>query len=631
MKEYIHEKLDSCKNPAIEKHYNVVVVGGGLSGLCAAISSARTGAKTAIIQDRSVFGGNASSEMRMCICGASCHWGKKDASETGVIMELQLENKAINDSYNYSIWDGVLWSNALKEKNLDVYMNTTMDEVEAHNGHIENVTCYQMSTEKRFKFTSDIYIDSTGLGTLSAFAGADYRIGTEGKDEFGDKSAPDKAHGGTMGNTILFVACDTGHPVEFKKPDWAYTFDESWFVHRYHGETTVYHTADDVIVLPKGKSFDAVPGQLVEKYDVKSGYWWLELGGDWDNIIKDAEDLRWEIYKTVYGVWDHIKNGGSHGAENFELLWIGTYPGIRESRRITGDYVLTEDDIRSNRVFDDAVAFGGWPMDVHTPGGFAAKGQIPSVVMSYDGLFSIPYGCYCAKDVDNLMMTGRIISCSKVAMGATRVMGTCAVGGQAAGTAAAMASLRGESPREFGKKHIQELRQQLLKDDCYIPGVKNTDEKDLALKAVVSATSQKQKAENVINGISRNVGETINLWESDGISSKGESLFLKWDKVQKINQIRVTFDPNLSEERTITVSKSFIDREPIGVAKELVKDYMIIGYKGQDKVFEKPIKNNIHRHCITDLEKTEEVDSIEIKVISTNGIEDARIFEVRVY
>lgn len=100
----------------------------------------------------------------------------------------------------------------------------------------------------------------------------------------------------------------------------------------------------------------------MEKYDVKSGYWWIELGGDWDDIIKQSEDIRWELYRTVYGVWDHIKNGGDHGAENYELVWVGNLGGMRESRRLLGDYVLKEQDILSNRIFEDAVAYGGWPM-----------------------------------------------------------------------------------------------------------------------------------------------------------------------------------------------------------------------------------------------------------------------------
>lgn len=633
MKNYVHEKPSPSQNPAIEKKYQVVVVGGGMSGLCAAIASARQGAKTCLIQDRSVYGGNASSENKMHISGASCHWGKKNAAETGILMELQLDNKYLNDSYNYSIWDGVLWAKVKQTENLDSFMNTTMDRVFSNGQKIEAIECYQMTTENRIRFEADIFIDATGNGSLAYFAGNEYKIGRESSDEYDEKDAPKTPDGETMGNTIYFVAHDTGHPVKFIKPDWAYSYpDETRFKHRYHGDITVYHDADDVVVLKPDESYEDHGDQLVEKYDVKSGYWWIELGGDWDDIIKQAEDIRWELYKVIYGVWDHIKNQGDHGAENYELDWVGNLSGWRESRRIMGKYVLTENDILSNRVFPDGVAYGGWPMDEHVAGGFDAVGGIPSKVRSFDGFYSIPYGCYVARDIENLMLAGRDISASKLAMGSTRVMATCAIGGQAAGTAAAMASLRGLSPEEFGEKHIQDLRQQLLKDDCYILGLSNEDEGDLARNAKVSATSEKSGAEasKVINGYSRNIGSDINEWISDGISPSGEKLTLKLDGAHKVNQVRITFDPDLSEERCISVSKAFIEKEPLGPAKDLVKDYDITLLLNGKAVLTKEITGNYQRLCISDFEGVE-ANEVEIIVKSTNGAKDAKIFEVRVY
>jgi hypothetical protein len=633
MKQFIREIPQSSRNPAVKLKYDVVVVGGGMSGLCAAMASARQGAKTALIQDRSVFGGNASSETRMHISGASCHWGKKDAAETGILMELQLTNKYLNDGYNYSIWDGVLWSAAVDTKNLDLYMNTTMDLVLSDGQEIQSIECYQMNTEKRFSFEAQIFLDCTGHATLGYFAGAEYVIGREASHEFDEKDAPAKRDGETMGNTIYFCARDTGHPVKFIRPSWAYTFDESDFLHRYHGDIVVYHDANDVVVLKPGEDYADHADQLVEKYDVQSGYWWIELGGDWDDIIADAEDIRYELYKCVYGVWDHIKNGGDHGAENYELVWVGSVPGTRESRRLIGTYVLTENDILSNRVFPDAVAYGGWPMDEHTAGGLRAKGQIPSKVRSFDGLFSIPYGCYCSKTIRNLMMAGRDISATKLAMGATRVMGTCAVGGEAVGTAAAMAAIRGLTPEEFGKRHMEELRQTLLKNDCYIPGCANADPEDLARTAAVSASSEREEyeAKNVINGVTRRVGEKSNLWRSNGMSPDGETLTLSWDHPVPLRQVRLTLDPNLSEERCISVSKAFIDKEPLGVAKELVRDYEILALKGGATVFRLLETDNHQRLKVHDLPDMIECDTLTIRVIATNGDEDARVFELRAY
>ena len=634
MKQFIREIPCPSLNPPVHLHYDVVFVGGGMSGLCGAIASARQGARTALIQDRSVFGGNASSETRMHISGASCHWGKKDAAETGILMELQLENKHINDSYNYSIWDGVLWSAAKAQKNLDIYMNTTMDLVHSDGKKIQSIECYQMNTEIRYGFSAEIFVDSTGNGTLGYFAGAEYAIGREASCEYQEKDAPAVRDGETMGNTLYFVAEDVGHSVKFVKPGWANTYpDESMFKHRYHGDIVVYHDADDVVVLKPGEDYADHADQLVEKYDVKSGYWWIELGGDWDDIIRQAEDIRWELYKIIYGVWDHIKNQGDHGAENYELKWVANVAGTRESRRLMGDYILTENDILANRVFDDGICYGGWPMDEHVAGGFWAKGSIPSKVRSFPGFYSIPYGCYCSNTISNLMMAGRNISASKLAMGSTRVMGTCAAGGEAVGIAAAQAALRGMTPRAYGETHIQELRQILLYNDLYLMGCKNTDPHDLARTATVTASSERIgfEAEMVISGVTRREGDCSNMWCSNGIGAQGETLSLKLAAPHAVRQVYLVLDPNLSEERCISVSKAFLEKEPIGDAPELLKDYTVELLREGEVVISMPITNNYQRRNVLDLPEAVEADTVLIHVHSTHGCSDAHIYEVRVY
>lgn len=633
MKEYIHEIPDYRVREPERREYDVVVVGGGLGGVCAAIASARTGAKTAIVQERSVFGGNASSEIRMHVGGASCHWGKENAAETGILMELQLANQRLNFDHNFSIWDGVLWSTVRETENLDSYLNTVMYRVLSDGERIEAVDCYQSTTESSYRMRGDIYIDATGNGSLGYFAGAEYRIGCEDVTTYREDSARAQRSGETMGNTIMFCSRDTGHPVPFVKPDWAYTFDEEDLEYRYHGDITVYHDADKVVVLRPEESYEDHRDQLVEKYDSQSGYWWIELGGDWDDIIRQAEDIRYELYKCVYGIWDHIKNRGDHGAENYELVWVGNQPGIREGRRLEGVYTLTENDIRANRVSAQDVAYGGWPMDEHTAGGLWAKGEIPSRVRSFDGFYGVPYGCYCSKTICNLMMAGRNIGASKLAMGSTRIMGTCAVGGQAAGTAAALACRYGCTPVQLGDAHMEELRQTLLRDDCYIPGCKNEDESDLALCAEVSASSWRSGAgpEKVINGIARNRKDEQNCWCSEGISPRGELLTLKLPKAEKLGQLRLTFDPNLSQEHCISLSKVFIEKIPKGVPKELVKDYTISLYCRKELVYMQHVRDNYQRLNILELPAQVCADTVEIRITATNGCADARVFEVRLY
>jgi hypothetical protein len=307
-------------------------------------------------------------------------------------------------------------------------------------------------------------------------------------------------------------------------------------------------------------------------------------------------------------------------------------PGIREIRRLIGDYMLKQNDIYANRIFEDAVAYGGWPMDEHTAGGLWAKGQVPSRVYSFDGLYSIPYRCYYSKNINNLMMAGRNISCTKLGMSSTRVMGTCAVGGQAVGTAAAMTVKYNCTPRDIGKYHIKRLQQQLLKDDCYIPGIVNEDDNDLAKKSIVTATSELKgcEAANVINGITRSVGDVSNMWESDGIAERGEELAFKLDKEHKLRQVRLTFDPNLSEEKCISISKAFIDKQLKGVPCELVKECEVEIKKAEDVVFSKKLTDNYQRLVIVDLPEVA-ADTVIVRVLQTNGYKNARIFEVRIY
>lgn len=157
---------------------------------------------------------------------------------------------------------------------------------------------------------------------------------------------------------------------------------------------------------------------------------------------EDAEEICDELLRSIYGVWDHLKNGGDHGAQNLDLGWVGIVPGYRESRRLEGDYLLNENDVWANRLFPDAVAYGGWAMDEHTPGGLRDLDKLPSRILNFSGIYTIPYRCYYSRNVDNLMMAGRDISASKMAFGTTRLMGTCSIGRQAVGTAAAMAVAR---------------------------------------------------------------------------------------------------------------------------------------------------------------------------------------------
>ena len=595
---------------------DVAVIGGGLSGVCAALAAARHGTDTVIIQNRPVFGGNASSEVRMHICGANCHARKPDLAETGILEELLLANKAVNHNFSFSVWDLVIWSRIRQQKGLRYFLNTTLDEVTTDDGRIVSAVCRQSTTERIYEVRAKIFIDATGNATLGYYSGADFRMGSEARSEYGEPHAPEKGDNHTMGNTILFTAQDMGENMSFRAPDWAYKFTEADLVGRAHGNTTRDH----------GKN------GIREEYSAASGYWWIELGGDSGDIIDHAEEINDDLHRSLIGVWDHLKNAGEHGAENYELNWIGAVPGIRESRRLIGDYVLTEHDVLANRRFPDAVAYGGWPMDIHPPKGLFDPAP-PTNYIPFDGVYTIPYRCYYSRNVKNLMMAGRDISTGKMAFGSVRVMGTCAIGGQAVGTAAALAVRHGCDPAGIAD-HIGELQQTLLKDDCYIPGIRNTDEADFARSAVeISAGSWKAgfEPENVVSGVARAEDGKSHCYVSDGIRPGGETLTLRFGQTRRFTEIRAVFDPNLNAEIMVSMTRKVQEREVKGMPPELVKDFSVEIRSGGKAVWFHCVKDNISRLCILPVPEGISGDELRVTVTATYGCPDVRIFEIRAY
>ena len=605
--------------------YDVVVIGGGMSGICAALAAAGHGARTALVHDRHVLGGNASSEIRMHICGASENLAKPDLEESGILHEIMLDNKSRNDYYNFSIWDMVLFSTVKRQKNLTVYLSTAMESCEMGEGStIRSIDAYQLTTETHWKISGKVFIDCTGNATLGYYAEAEFRTGSEGRDEFGEPDAPGQPNKERMGNTLLFKAVDRGHPVAFKKPDFARTFTEEELKYRTHSAVHGAQIKGEV-----DKAYVRMTSFSTSSVDY--GYWWIELPGETDDIIDEYEQIRDELVSCIYGIWDHLKNGGDHGAENYDLEWVGMLPGSREGRRLIGDYILNENDILSNRQFEDAVAYGGWPMDIHTAKGLYDFDELPSRVISFDGAYTIPYRSYYSKNISNLMMAGRDISASKMAMGSTRVMGTCAVGGQAVGTAAALCIKYDCDPRG-AQEHMRELQQMLLKDDAYIPGIWNEDPKDLARRAKVTATSAREGCppENVINGISRDEDGHRNLWISGKGRTEGEMLTLHLADRQPVSEVHLTFDSNFHYPIKITLSRKRQAQQRIGVPPELIRDYTVTLWQGDKKAAKQTVTENVQRKNIVTFPTTE-CDRVTVMVHKTNGSNEAHIYEIRVY
>ncbi len=443
---------------------DVAVIGGGLAGVCAAITAARAGSRVVLVQDRPVLGGNASSEVRLWILGATSHMGNNNrwAREGGVIDEMLVENTYRNPEGNPLILDTIMLEMVVNEPNITLLLNTAVHDLEKSDADtIKSVSAFCSQNSTACEITAPVFVDASGDGIVGFLAGAAFRIGAEARSEFGEQFAPDEAHNELLGHTIYFYSKDTGRPVKFTPPRFA---------------------LHDITKIPRWRD--------IKFNDSGCRFWWLEWGGALDTI-HDSEKIKWELWKVVYGVWNHIKNSGQFpDAETLTLEWVGTIPGKRESRRFEGDYMIVQQDLVEQRWHDDAVSFGGWAIDLHPVEGVFSK-QPGCQQWHSKGVFQIPYRTMYSRNIKNLFLAGRIISASHIAFGSTRVMATCAHSGQAVGMAAAICARKKLLPRDLvAAPRMKELQRELIRIGQYIPGVALEDETDLARTAEISATSE---------------------------------------------------------------------------------------------------------------------------------------------
>lgn len=446
---------------------DLIVIGGGLSGVCCAITAARAGIKVILVQDRPVLGGNASSEVRLWVLGATSHMGNNNrwAREGGVIDELLVENMYRNAEGNPLIFDTILLEKVVSEPNITLLLNTAIYEVEKaprDSDKIEKINGFCSQNSTQYTLVAPLFCDASGDGIVGFLAGAAFRMGAESREEFGEQFAPTKEYGELLGHSMYFYSKDVGKPVKFVAPSFAHDVTQK---------------------VPKFRSFKA--------QDYGCRLWWIEYGGRLDTI-HDTEAIKWELWRVVYGVWNYIKNSGNFPeAENLTLEWVGTVPGKRESRRFEGDYMLTQQDIVEQRPHTDEVAFGGWSIDLHPADGvFAEIGQSSCNQWHSKGIYGIPYRCYYSRNVKNLFLAGRIISASHVAFGSSRVMATSAHGGQAVGMAAKVCIENRLFPRDISEtKYILTLQRELLKTGQHLPNHVLQDPQDLVQKAHIKASS----------------------------------------------------------------------------------------------------------------------------------------------
>ena len=487
-----------------------VVVGGGLAGLFAAVAAARGGIRVILVQDRPVLGGNASSEIRMGICGAH----GKGRKETGLLEELQLDNVYRNPLMRYTRWDDEMYSLAIQEKNLTLLLNTSINNVETDGSRIVSVNGWNGNEYCTYHVAGKLFADCSGDSILR-LSGAEFRRGREKMSEFDEDfllnpEGDDK----TMGNSILLQLRKCTEHIPFIPPPWAYHFDDDFFAKRTHG-----------------KEFNRTS---IRPWPENNNFWWMEYGGNIDTLA-DANEIQFELKKIAYGVWEYMKNHPDGRCRDYELDWIGSLPGKRESARFVGDFILSQNDIMAGGRFDDTVCYGGWTLDDHHPDAFRRVGHL-STHNSPPSPFGIPYRCLYSKNIDNLFFAGRNISCTHMGMSATRVMATCALMGQAVGTAAAIAARHGVTPRGVYQSYIRELQEQLMEDDVMLPGFARRVS-DTTLRAKTAFPVLQEPTD-------RDMDEADNgCWLAEG-----ESVLYEWNKPETISACRFVFDTVLEYE-----------------------------------------------------------------------------------
>lgn len=585
---------------------DICIIGGGLAGSFAAIEAARDGAKVVLMQDRPVLGGNASSEIRMWVRGAKGIFNR----ETGLISELEERNIYYNPTLCPSIFDATLYGMVQENKNIEILMNTTCLDAEVENGRILSITGWQLTTYTNYKVNAAIFIDCSGDSILAELVGAEYRHGREARNEYSEELGQSKEDARTMGMSIILAARETDHAVKFTPPPFANIYpDDSCF---------------------SGDIGQSIHAQVRDHKVATSGanLWWVELGGEC-NSIYDADKTRAELIACIYGVWDHIKNRGDHGMENWELEWVGALPGKRESRRYIGDYVMTESDIKSGGHFEDEIAYGGWPMDDHNPYGMRKNDEacLPSVMIPVSEPYGIPLRCLYSKNIKNLMFAGRNISVTHVALSSTRVMATCSLLGQAAGCAAAVAALKGITPREATLRYTATIQKILMDHGVFLPHIRREVSK-LTQRAVFNITDNERK--RLLNGVERPRVEA----DENSITQKiDDELTLHFDKPEKITSLRLCFDPDFTRESISDNKKMRVfamkihtgkDFKPVKVASTLVKDFIV--YVDGKEVAR--VENNFQHLVSVKLNTT--ANDISIKWISTHGAKEVRLFSVDV-
>lgn len=416
--------------PSRSESFDFVVVGGGVSGICAAVSAARLGLKTALVNDRPILGGNNSSEVRVHLGGEI---RLAPYPNLGNVLN-EFGHKVIGnakpaENYCDSAKDAIVAG----EKNLTLFAPYRFETSSVSDGKITSVVIRETSTGEALTLKSPMWADCTGDGTLGAKSGADFSYGRESKDVYGEPSGQESSDRIVLGSSTQWYSVKTDAPVEFPVFEYGLLFTE----------------------------------ESAQK--VAAGEWTWETGMNRD-MIAEAERIRDYGMLIVYSNWSWLKRNMPQYFSNRRLGWVAYVMGKRESRRLLGDYVLTENDLLACTDHDDATVTTSWSVDLHYPDpvnsqffpGQEFKSLCTQTPVDY---CTIPYRCLYSRNVDNLFMAGRDISVSHIALGCVRVMRTCAMEGEVVGMAASVCKRNSCSPRGLYEEHFPQL-QELMRKGC---------------------------------------------------------------------------------------------------------------------------------------------------------------------
>lgn len=442
LEKFRREKLNLPEEAPLAGEYDLVVVGAGIAGMSAAVSAARLGCKVALLNDRPVIGGNNSSEIRVHL------GGRIEAGPYKELGNLQKEfgptrggNAQPADYYE----DQKKMDWLLKEKNVSLFTNYRAIAVEKEGDRITAVIAKHIETGEEKRFEAPLFSDCTGDGTIGYLAGADYRMGRESRDEFGESTAPEQADKMTMGASVQWYSEDTKKASSFPQFEYGVDFNE----------------------------------KNCEK--VTMGEWTWETGMNYDQI-KDFERIRDYGMLVVYSNWSYLKNEMKENDvyKNRKLAWVAYISGKRESRRLMGDYILKEDDLRKHVVHEDGSAASTWSIDLHYPDPKNTEnfpGQEFKSIAKHINIYPypIPYRCLYSRNIDNLFMAGRNISVTHVALGTVRVMRTTGMMGEVVGMAASICKKYQVNPRGVYQSHLPELKD-LMKEGVGQKGLPNNQQ-----------------------------------------------------------------------------------------------------------------------------------------------------------